>query len=151
MRFLARLIATGCFTGYVPVAPGTAGSLFAVVLYWAVPGSDSPFFLCAILFLFSVGVWSATKIEKASQIKDNQIIVIDEIVGMLLTLLICGKHIKWLAIAFIIFRLFDIVKLFPTKKLERLPGGWGVMLDDVVAGIYAALTLKGIMVLSTYL
>lgn len=149
MPFVSRLIATGCFAGYVPVAPGTAGSLLAVVLYWTLPDSESPFFLFGILALFLLGAWSASQVEQQTQIKDNQIIVIDEIVGMLITVLFFGKDVKWLAIAFIIFRLFDIVKPFPIKKVESLAGGWGVMLDDVVAGLYAAVTLRILVYLTS--
>jgi len=149
MSFVSRLIATGCFTGYIPVAPGTAGSLFAVVLYWIIPESSSPFFLIVVFSLFLLGVWSASQIEQQTQVKDNQIIVIDEIVGMFITVLFFGKDIKWLAIAFIIFRLFDIIKPFPSKKVERLPTGWGVMLDDIVAGLYAAATLRILVYLTS--
>ena len=142
MRFLSRFIATGSFVGYAPVAPGTAGSILALFLFWLLP-ANSPFLLAAtIVLLFLLGVWAATRVEQESGVTDNQIIVIDEIVGYFITVAGFQKELKWLAIGLIIFRLFDIVKLYPAKAAEKLPHGWGVMSDDVVAGIYAAITLR---------
>jgi phosphatidylglycerophosphatase A len=138
MPFLSRLIATGLFSGYFPAAPGTAGSALGVVLYWVLPNHNLPLLLSIIAIGFLSGVWAATQVENQTGIEDNGIIVIDEIIGVWITLLGAGAGLKWLAIGFIIFRLFDIVKPFPVRKLEALPGGWGVMLDDVGAGIYGA-------------
>jgi len=142
MRFVARLIATGFYTGYAPKAPGTAGSLFGLFLYWAIPGSKSVYSLIGIALLFFMGVWAAYLVEKETKVHDNQIIVIDEIVGMLITVALFGKSLIWLAVGFLLFRLFDIIKPFPVKASEKLPHGWGVMMDDVVAGIYSALCLR---------
>jgi len=142
MRFVARLIATGFYTGYVPKAPGTAGSLFGLFLYWAIPGSKSVYSLIGIALLFFMGVWAAYQVEKETKVHDNQIIVIDEIVGMLITVALFGKSLIWLVVGFLLFRLFDILKPFPVKASEKLPHGWGVMMDDVVAGIYSALCLR---------
>ena len=77
-------------------------------------------------------------------VEDNQIIVIDEIVGVLVTLMFLEKNFTWLVVGCILFRFFDIVKLYPARRAEELPGGWGVMLDDVVAGIYSLLSLRTI-------
>ncbi len=142
MRFVARLIATGFYTGYAPKAPGTAGSLFGLFLYWAIPGSKSVYSLIGIALLFFMGVWAAYQVEKETKVHDNQIIVIDEIVGMLITVALFGKSLIWLVVGFLLFRLFDILKPFPVKASEKLPHGWGVMMDDVVAGIYSALCLR---------
>lgn len=146
MRFIARLIATGFFTGYAPIAPGTVGSLLGLFLYWVVPGSNAVYSLAGISLLFLIGVWAATQVEKETKIQDNSIIVIDEIVGMLITVALFEKKLIWVILGFFLFRFFDIVKLFPAKSAERLPSGWGVMMDDVVAGIYGVLTLRLIQV-----
>ncbi len=142
MGLLSRLIATGLFLGYIPVSPGTAGSLVALFLYWIIPGSESIFFCGAIVLLFFIGVWAATRLDTATQSHDNQQIVIDEIVGMLITITLMEKKIVWLAIGFILFRLFDIYKPYPVRLVEKFPRGWGVMIDDVVAGIYSAVSLR---------
>ena len=149
MRFIVRLIATGFYTGYAPIAPGTVGSLLGLFLYWAIPGSNSIYSLTAIAVLFFIGVWAASRIEKETKIEDNQIIVIDEIVGMLVTVALFEKHLIWLIVGFFLFRLFDIVKPFPANASEKLPHGWGVMIDDVVAGIYSAFSLRLIYFLIT--
>jgi len=99
--------------------------------------------------LFFIGVWAASRIEKETKIEDNQIIVIDEIVGMLVTVALFEKHLIWLIVGFFLFRLFDIVKPFPANASEKLPHGWGVMIDDVVAGIYSAFSLRLIYFLIT--
>ncbi|MCG8604140.1 phosphatidylglycerophosphatase A [bacterium] len=142
MRFLSHAIATGLYVGHIPFFPGTLGSLLGLALYWIIPGSESLPFLVVILVLFAVGAWAATEVEKQTGIKDNQKIVIDEVVGTLLTLALFEKKIIWLCVGFLFFRVLDIVKLFPTKQTERLPEGWGVMMDDVVAGVYAAVALR---------
>jgi len=151
MSALARFIATGVYTGYTPVAPGTAGSLLGAILYWAIPQSQTPLFLVLILSVFFAGVWSASRIEEISGVKDNQIIVADEIVGVWLTLLGAEKSWPWLLIGFVLFRLFDIIKPFPVKRIEKLAAGWGVMLDDVIAGIYGLAAFQIIIYLSSRL
>jgi len=147
MNINSRIIATGFYVGYAPIAPGTVGSLLGLFLYWLVPKSDSVYSLIVFVLLFFVGVWSASEVEKESG-KDAKIIVIDEIVGMLITLTFFEKSLRGLAIGFVLFRLFDIIKLFPARLSERLPGGWGVMMDDVIAGIYSAIVLRLIFYLA---
>ena len=142
MSFIARLIATGFYTGYAPKAPGTAGSLFGLFLYWAIPESKSVYSLVGIALIFFTGVWAANQVEKETKVHDNQIIVIDEIVGMLITVALFEKTLIWLVVGFLLFRFFDIMKPFPAKSSEKIPHGWGVMIDDVVAGIYSALSLR---------
>lgn len=142
MGLVSRLIATGLFSGYIPFSPGTAGSLVALLLYWIIPGSESIFFSGAIVLLFFSGAWAAARLDTETKSHDNQQIVIDEIVGMLITIILMEKKILWLAIGFILFRLFDIFKPYPIRLAEKFPHGWGVMMDDVVAGIYAAASLR---------
>ena len=142
MRFISNLIATGFYIGYVPLLPGTMGSLLGAFLYWLLPNSTAPSFLIVIAVLFFVGVWASTEVEKQTETRDNQKIVIDEVVGVLITLALFEKELIWMGVGFILFRVFDIIKLFPANYSERLPGGWGVMMDDVVAGVYGAVSLR---------
>lgn len=142
MNFVSRVLATGFFVGYTPFAPGTAGSILGLFLYWAIPDSQTGGFVLGIVLLLLIGVWSAHTVEKATGVEDNQIIVIDEIVGVLVTLMFFEKDIVWLLIGCILFRFFDILKPYPARQAEILPDGWGVMLDDVVAGIYGLVSLR---------
>lgn len=140
MNFIARFIATGFFVGYAPIAPGTVGSILGLFLYWLIPFRNFEFLLFTIIAFF-IGVAAATGVEKYSGIKDNQIIVIDEIVGIFVTFLFFEGSWGWLIFGCFLFRFFDITKINPTRKLEKLPSGWGVMADDVMAGIYSLATL----------
>jgi len=144
MKTITRLLATGLYTGYSPVAPGTAGSVVGVLIFWLLPAERFMLFAVVLGLLFIFGIWSAGQIEQWSNSKDNPIIVIDEIVGMLLTLTMMQKSFKWVAIGFILFRLFDIIKPYPARAMEKLPRGYGVMMDDVIAGIYALVCLRGL-------
>ncbi len=148
MRILHYLIATFFGSGYFPKAPGTAGSLAAVVLFWFFP----PPLLSQIALLaalFFVGVWSASYVEKAEG-KDPGKVVIDEVVGQGVALLLVPHQIFYYGIAFILFRIFDIWKPVPVKQLERLPGGWGIMADDVMAGIYANVIIQFILLFGLF-
>jgi phosphatidylglycerophosphatase A len=197
---IALFIATACGLGYIPVAPGTWGSLagliVAVLPFWVAfvivlgpftvwkiitedttwfslgsvrPGLDRMLMLqCFVgLALAAIGVWSASKASRYWSDDDPQRVVIDEVSGQHLTLLIgCGLPIWWratespwtslpigfvtsrsalnwkyLLLGFILFRVFDIWKPFPARQAESLPGGWGIMADDWIAGIYAAIGL----------
>lgn len=137
-------IATGAGSGYAPVASGTFGSLVGVVLYLPLAALGPWLYLLATLALLSVGVWAADEFEAVHGEKDDGRIVIDEIVGQLLTLFpfvllgICAG-LLWLVTGFVVFRLFDIWKPGPARWAERrFAGGAGVMLDDVAAGIFSA-------------
>lgn len=141
-------LATGVGAGYVPKAPGTAGSLVSVGLFalarWQFP--DPTFLyghLVALILLFFVGVWAGTGAERILGRRDPQQVVIDEIVGQQICYFALPV-LEWksLLAGFILFRGFDIVKPFPIRRLERAPGGWGLMLDDVLAGIYAWAVLR---------
>lgn len=143
MNRLSRLIATGCYSGYVPFVPGTLGSGLALGVYWFVPGlRKMPLFLL-VGTLFFVGVWAAGRVEKTEG-RDASIINVDEIVGMWLALFLIREGASWHGWvgAFVLFRLFDILKPFPIERVQTLPGGWGVMMDDVGAGLYAALSVR---------
>ncbi len=129
--------------GFVPVAPGTVGSLAGLLLVWLLRANGwawvEPVLLALVL---AVGVWASRATETAYQRTDPGVIVIDEVAGMLVTLLAVPVGVGGALLAFGLFRAFDILKPFPARHAERLPGGWGVMADDVVAGIYAQLILR---------
>lgn len=146
MKLITKIIATVFGIGYFPKAPGTAASAFCLAFFWFIPGIP-PFYLAMVIIgLFFVGVWSSTRAEKIWG-HDPSYIVIDEVVGQLITIAGFEKHISIVIGAFILFRLFDIVKCFPINYAEKLPKGWGVMLDDVAAGILAHLILWGIILI----
>ncbi|MBI2832846.1 MAG: phosphatidylglycerophosphatase A [Acidobacteria bacterium] len=147
MKRVAIFIATAGYSGYAPVAPGTVGSA-AGILVWVVtrPWASSTFDdLVLIAILTAVGIWSATIAERHFGGTDPGPIVIDEVVGMLITLL--SVPVGWPAAVtgFFVFRAFDIIKPFPAGRLERLHGGSGVMADDMMAAVYANLTMRAIL------
>ncbi len=152
--FLARLIATGLGIGYSPVAPGTLGALAAVVGYFFCPPANLVTFFIGLLILTLIGIVVSTLTERDQQLKANDrevhdpgIIIIDEIAGMLFALIALPNEPIVVGAAFVLFRFFDIVKPFPINRCERFPGGWGIMLDDIVAGVFANLILQIVLLL----
>ncbi len=145
---LIMFIATGAYTGYLPKAPGTWGTLVALpinlLLIWLSPAGYG----LALLMILLVAVYTAGAAEKILDRKDPGAIVIDEIIGMLITLIAAPPQpLIWL-MAFLLFRLFDIAKPWPVSWADRhLNGGLGIVLDDVLAGGYAWLTLHGLLFL----
>ena len=136
INFLERIIGSGLFSGYIPFAPGTFGSIVALSIY-LIPGMENPTILLVLISLFSViGIPIGTKFE-ALYGKDPKQCTIDEMVGMWITLLFIPKKIWFIILAFIIWRVLDIVKPFPANIAEKLEGGLGIMLDDIIAAIYA--------------
>jgi phosphatidylglycerophosphatase A len=140
---LSRLLATGFYSGFFPFAPGTVGSLVALLPFLLIPLPNTAAWFSIIVLVFFIGVWAATEVEKTHG-HDASVIVIDEMVGMWLSIVFLPSWVNgyWLMGAFLIFRLFDIVKPFPAGISQKLPGGWGVMVDDVIAGIYSNLVLR---------
>ncbi len=140
---IALYLATGCKSGYAPVAPGTAGSLAALLPCWVLsllPLSVSV--ICLITFMV-LAVWAAELSESILGQKDPGCIVIDEIAGMMVTLI--GIPFTWKSVlaGFILFRIMDILKPFPIRYLERtIPGGAGIVMDDVAAGVAAHIVLR---------
>jgi phosphatidylglycerophosphatase A len=139
-KLLTKLICTFFFAGYFPLAPGTFASLITSLIIWFLVPPVFHILPFVSIGLFLISVWSATKGEEIFG-KDGRQIVIDEVCGMAISLLLVPKQIRWYVIAFFLFRIFDIVKPPPARAVEKLKGGWGVTLDDVVAGIYANVTL----------
>jgi phosphatidylglycerophosphatase A len=158
---LSILIATVFGLGYLPKAPGTWGSLAGLALFWAgharVWGYPFEYVhttswvwdaglvvgLVVTLFLAILGVWTSGRVATYVGKKDPQFVAIDEVSGQHLTYVVALAPLNWkyLLLGFILFRVFDIWKPFPARHAERLPGGWGIMADDWVAAIYAALGL----------
>ena len=147
-RSLSVWIATGLGAGYFPVAPGTAGSVVGLALVVALRQTplDSAglgISLAALaVVVFALGVWAAGKAEKYFGRVDPGQVVIDEVLGQIITFIAAPRISRVGLIAgFILFRFFDIVKPFPARRAERFPGGWGIMLDDGVAGLYSLIAL----------
>lgn len=145
MSALARVIATVFGLGYAPKAPGTAGSLGALVVAWLLytyAGAGPLWFGTLAVALTIPGIWAAGAVAKETGRKDPQIVVVDEVVGQWVALA-GASHLNWKSwlAAFALFRLFDIWKPAPVRQLEGLPGGFGIVADDAMAGFYAALVL----------
>lgn len=146
MRKLVILIASGLGTGFSPKAPGTAGSLLGVGIFILLRGFSFPVQLTVTILVSLVGFWAAHQAEKVWGQKDCQKIVIDEVAGQMVAgLFLVGNFPYGLSVVllFLLFRLYDIQKPFPTRWLQdNLPGGFGVMGDDLMAGVQAGLTYR---------
>ena len=143
MTRVAVFIATVGYCGYFPFAPGTVGSAAGLVFYLLVWWTGSPVVeVGLIVALFAAGVWAGTTAERYFGGVDPGPIVIDEVVGMLITLAFIPVSWSGALAGFFLFRLFDVVKPFPARKLEELHGGLGVMADDAMAAVYANLSLR---------
>ena len=146
MTRVALLLATVLGVGYVPVAPGTFGSAAGLVLWFVLPHTllvD----VTTIVVLFVAGSWSGTVAERHFGATDPGQVVIDEVMGMIITLFLNPVGWPGAIAGFVLFRLADVIKPYPANRLESLPGGVGVMADDAMAAIYANLALRlGLMV-----
>ncbi len=140
MTRLGVIVATVAGVGYAPVAPGTCGSIAGLLVWWMLPATPGPALL-AIVATFVVGTWAATEAERHFGRSDPGPVVIDEVLGMLVTLFAHPVGPGGAVAAFLLFRLFDVVKPFPARQFERLPAGLGIMADDAMAGVYANLAL----------
>jgi len=135
-------IGTGFGIGLIPIVPGTFASLFALALFFLLPiDSNSIWHIPIVISLFCIGVWSSNNLSFPEN-KDPSIVVIDEIMGMWISCLFLPKNSIWIIMAFILFRFFDITKIGGIRKLENLPGGLGIMIDDVFAGILVCTILN---------
>jgi phosphatidylglycerophosphatase A len=149
MKILSRLISTMMGIGYSPIAPGTAGSLAAMLVWWFLPASPLLVHFIFILVLFLIGTW-ASSITEQDWIRcygddkghDPQVVVIDEAVGVFIAVFVIPKSLYYAIAAFVLFRFFDIVKPFPINRSQKLSGGWGIMIDDVIAGIYSNILIQ---------
>ncbi len=143
MKTVAKVISTFFGIGYFPLAPGTLISLAAVLVYKFFLFRLSPvYFLVMLVFIFFIGVWASSIVSQVSQKDDPRFIVIDETLGQLLILFKLNPQWPLLLAAFFFFRVFDIIKPFPIKKVENFPAGWGIMLDDLVAALYGGILIN---------
>ncbi len=143
MNRLAVFVASFGYVGFFPFAPGTAGSLaalapFAFIRWIGVPAIE----LGAIVAVFAIGIWAASGTEVALGRKDPGVVVIDEVLGMLITLALLPVSIPGVVLGCLLFRVLDVVKPYPAARLEHLHGGLGIMADDAVAGLYSHLLLR---------
>lgn len=146
LRRIGVFIATCAHVGYAPVAPGTWGSALGLLIYYAVRRQgSSPIELGVIALVFIVGLWAATEAEHHFGGIDPGPVVIDEVIGMLITLALHPVNVWGAIVGFLIFRVLDVLKPWPARRLELLPGGFGVVLDDAMAGVYGNLMIWGLV------
>jgi phosphatidylglycerophosphatase A len=147
MRVVALALATTLGVGFVPYAPGTFGSAAGLLLWWLLP-SSLPVQAAAIVIVFLIGSWSGSVAERHFGGSDPPPVVIDEVMGMWITLLLNPVGWQGAVIGFLLFRLFDVIKPYPADRLEHLRGGFGVMADDGMAAVYANLALRAVIIVS---
>lgn len=146
MNAIAKLIATVGGAGYAPVAPGTCGTLVAVPIAWSLSGVPWWGFATIVVAVTLVGVWAAQVADRAWGSHDSGRVVVDEVAGYLATVAFVDRaDLTVLAVGFVLFRALDIVKPPPIRWIdEQVPGGWGVILDDVAAGVIGAAIMVGL-------
>lgn len=146
MSALAKLVATALGAGYSPFAPGTCGTMVAVPLAWALSGVGWWVFIMIVAGITTLAIWAAQEADRAWGTHDSGRIVIDEVAGYLATMAFVDRSAWWvLAVGFVVFRALDIIKPPPIRWFdENLPGGFGVVLDDVVAGVIGAAIMIGL-------
>ena len=140
MNALSTLIATFVYTGFFPFAPATFATFVFLVLYWMVPGGEWLAHWAVLLATAVVSIPTATRVERKYG-TDPSCVVIDEVVGIQIILVGAQPSLAGVAAAFVLFRIFDIWKPFPIHRLQSLPGGWGIVADDALAGVYARVVL----------
>ncbi len=146
MTRLAVFVATVGYCGYFPIAPGTVGSAAGLLFYALVWWAGSPLVeVGLIVAVFGAGIWAATTAEQYFGGIDPGPIVIDEVLGMLITLAFIPVGWSGAIAGFVLFRIFDVIKPYPARQFERLHGGLGVMADDAMAAVYANLSLRLVM------
>lgn len=148
MRRLGLFVATCGYLGYVPIAPGTFGSAAGLAVFYLVRQSGSVAVeLAAIVVLFLIGIWAGTEAEHHFGGVDPGPVVLDEVVGMLITLALLPVNMTGAITGFLVFRVLDVVKPWPSAGFERFPGGLGVMADDGMAAIYGNLVMRALIFL----
>jgi phosphatidylglycerophosphatase A len=140
---LAVFLATAAYCGYFPIAPGTVGSAAGLIVYLLVVWTRSPIVeVCLIATIFVVGTWAATHAERYFGGIDPGPVVIDEVLGMLVTLAFIPSGWRAALVGFLLFRVYDVIKPYPANRLEKFHGGFGIMADDFMAGVYANISLR---------
>jgi len=140
MEWIVKFLATGFFAGYSPIAPGTMGTLVGVVLYAILPTTET-FYWILILCLIIGGTVISHLAENIIGQVDSPKIVVDEICGYFIVMAFLPKSLGLMFLGFLIYRVLDVIKIYPTKKFEMLTGGLGIMLDDIYAGVITNLIL----------
>ncbi|NIQ39818.1 MAG: phosphatidylglycerophosphatase A [Proteobacteria bacterium] len=141
MRHVIILLSTGLYSGFSPIAPGTAGTIVAVPLFLVLSRLPVISYVITVVAFFFFSSWLSGTAEAIFRQKDSQRIVIDEMFGFLLAMSFMPPAPLYVVVGFFLFRFFDIAKPFPARRLERLSGGYGVVADDLVAGVYTGLVL----------
>ena len=139
---MAFVVASVLGAGYSPVASGTVGSFVTAVAIWLLPLTPLRIGI-ALIVVVLVGMWAGSRVERVLGRKDPGVIVIDEVAGMLLSMIMLPRTLPVLITAFLLFRLFDIWKPFPARESQALTGGVGVMVDDLIAGLYTLVLIMG--------
>jgi phosphatidylglycerophosphatase A len=134
------MFASGLFSGYSPVASGTVGSAVGLAVY-AIPGFENLFVILPVsILVYLLGVRTSASMERVYG-EDPGEVTIDEVLGMWISLILLPKSLLLAGVAFVLFRIFDIVKPYPARHFDSMPGGHGIMLDDVICGIYTNLVM----------
>jgi phosphatidylglycerophosphatase A len=148
LKFLYRLLGSGLGTGYSPFASGTAGSavgvlIWVLLMYWPAFQQSALIQIAFVAITFLIGVPLCTHMEKSYGHDPSQA-TFDEFVGQWCSLILLPKTLPWLAASFFIFRALDVWKPYPARGSQVLPGGWGIMIDDLIVGVYTCLLLHGV-------
>lgn len=146
MKKIAEVVATVFYVGYVPVVPATFGAGFGVLAYWFLVPRSVGVELVVMLALIPVAILTSGKAEEGYG-RDARCIVVDEVAGMFVSLYLLPRDPLVFLVAFFAFRVFDVLKPFPSGRLQKLRGGWGVVADDVFAGLYANVFIRLLLLL----
>lgn len=149
-NFLTKAVASVFFIGYLPLVPGTFGSLAGVGLFYLIKDAKYPIYLLFILCLIFLGLITCGRMEELLNKKDPACVVIDEVMGMLIALSFISFDLKIVILGFIVFRILDTLKPFPCERLQHIRGAFGIMGDDLVAGIYTNIVLQVILKLVSF-
>ncbi len=141
MKYFVLICATALGAGFSPIVPGTVGTLVGLPIYYFLSVIPFPIYELTLVTFFFFSTWIAGQAEQYWGNKDDRRIVIDEILGFLTTMLWVPKTFFFISAGFVLFRFFDILKPFPIRRIERVKGGYGVVLDDLVAGAYSNIIL----------
>jgi phosphatidylglycerophosphatase A len=139
---VAFAVATWGGAGYAPVASGTVGSAIALIFLWLIPFTLTAL-VSTLAVVIAAGLWAGGRVERVLGQKDPGIIVVDEVAGMMLSVLLLPRTVPVLLVAFVLFRIFDVWKPFPARESQAFTGGLGVMIDDLIAGAYALILVMG--------
>lgn len=141
-RPLVEVIATFFYLGYSPIAPGTAGTLGAVLPFYLLSHFSHPIYFLVLLGFIILAIWASTEACAVFGESDPSQVVVDEVCGYLVTMFLVPTSMVNIILGFFLFRCFDVLKPPPIRRLERLPGGFGIVADDLAAGIYSNIILQ---------